>query len=397
MNIKGSKHMTLNQRIEIEVNLKVNSTCKHIAREIGMDERTISREVKLRRQKQPNGKYNEGKRDTSECKTLNRFPFVCNGCKRRTSCFKQFKYFYIAKLAQDDYETILKDSRIGLDFNCEEKQIFDETLENGIKNGQSIYHIVKSNPERIKCSVPTVYRIINNMQTTVKKYNLQRACKLKPRSHYVYKEDNRSIREGRKYVDFLAAYAKNPFGIFTQMDTVEGPMGQSECLLTLHIPSTRFMFGKILKSQTKESVSEAFKELRKDLGLDLYKKLFNVILTDRGTEFCNPEAIEIDEKTGEKIAHVYFCDSYASYQKGAIEENHTLLRYIIPKKVYFNHLTQSQVELMFSHINSYCRKSLQGDTPYMATAILLGEDSIQKTKVRPITSNLVNVTTKLLK
>ena len=397
MNTKGSKHMTLSQRIQIEVNLKVNSPCKHIAKEIGMDERTVSREVQLRRKEQVNARYGTFGKDTSECPKLNRFPFVCNGCKKKSGCCRRIRYFYMAKAAQEDYEYVLRDSRTGLDFDYEEKQVFDETLENGIKQGQSVYHIVKSNPDRIKCSVPTVYRIINNKQTTVKRHDLQRACRLKPRKHYAYKEDNRSIREGRKYMDFLEAYTKNPFGIFTQMDTVEGPKDQRECLLTLHIPNTRFMFGKFLGEQTKESVGKAFEQLQDELGYDLYKLLFRIVLTDRGTEFCDPDSIEIFKKTGERVGHVFFCDSYASYQKGAIEENHTLLRYVIPKHTYFNSITQDKVNLMFSHINSVRRKSLQGATPYEAATILIGEDALKKTKIRPITSDLVNVTTKLLK
>lgn len=397
MNTKGSKHMTLGQRIQIEINLKVNSSCKHIAKEIGMDERSVSREIRIRRKAEANVKYGTYGKDERECKTINRFPYVCNGCKKKSSCCRKTRYFYTAKVAQEDYEFILKDSRTGLDFEYEEKQLFDETLEKGVKQGQSIYHIVKANPDKIKCSVPTVYRIINNKQTTVKRHELQRACKLKPRVHYAYKEDNRSIREGRRYMDFLAAYTKNPFGIFTQMDTVEGPKDQKECLLTLHIPNTRLMFGKIMKSQSKECVAKAFEQLQDELGYDLYKLLFSIVLTDRGTEFCDPESIEVFKKTGEKVGHVYFCNSYASYQKGAIEENHTLVRYVIPKQTYFDTITQDKVNLMFSHINSYCRESLEGSTPFSASLILLGKDALEKTKIRPITPDLVNVTPKLLK
>lgn len=397
MNKKGSKHMTLEQRIQIEANLKVNSTCKHIAKEIGMDERTVSREIKLRRIPQTNGKYNVGKKDDEPCKSIIKFPFVCNGCKKRAGCFKKNKYFYEAKPAQEKYEIQLRDSRIGIDFEYDEKQELDKVLEEGIKQGQSVYHIVTSNPDKIKCSQSTVYRLINKQQTIVQRIDLHRAVTLRPRKKYKYKEDHKAIREGRKYIDFLREYSKRPFSILTEMDTVEGPKGQSECLLTLHITNTHFMMAKILKAQTKECVTQAFMELKQELGLDLYKKLFSFLLTDRGSEFCNPDAIEIDESTGERIANVYFCDSYASYQKGAIEENHTLLRYVIPKQVYFNSLTQDKVNLMMSHINSLCRKTLDGYTPYEATVALLSENEVKKTKVSPVKSDLVNVTSKLLK
>jgi len=398
MNQKGSKHMTLEQRKRIEENLKVNSTCKHISIQIGMDERSVSREIKLRRNKEKNGKYNiYGKRDESICPRIKRFPFVCNGCERRPYCFREYKYLYNAQLADENYRLILTDARVGHDFTLEEKELFDKTLEEGVKNGQSIYHIVTNNPTKIQCSVSTSYRLVNENKTIIQRYNLRRAVKLKPRKHYAYKEDNRSVRDGRKYLDFLRAISTAPPNtILTQMDTVEGPRNQRECLLTLHITNTHFMFAFILEDKNTECVAKVFAYLRKQLGIELYKRMFQFLLTDRGTEFCDPSTIEIDPETGEVIAHVFFCNAYSSYQKGAIEENHTLLRYIIPKKTYFGHLNQESVNLMLSHVNSYSRKSLDA-TPFELTAAFLGEDAVKKTKIGPIPSDLVNVTTKLLK
>ena len=280
--------------------------------------------------------------------------------------------------------------------SIEEKQAIDDVVLKGVTKGQSINHIVATNKDTIKCSSSTVYRMINERKTLTQRLDLRRAVKLKPRRHYIYKEDNKAIREGRKYYDFLREYNRKPFTILTEMDTVEGPKNQPECLLTLHITNTHFMIAKLLPKQTKECVTNAFKELKQELGLELYKKLFACILTDRGTEFCDPEAIEIDPLTGEKIANVYFCNSYASYQKGAIEENHTLIRYILPKGSNFGRLSQDKIDLMMSHINSYYRKSIDA-IPYELTEALLGTNDIEKTKVRPITPDSVVVTPKLLK
>ena len=89
-------------------------------------------------------------------------------------------------------------------------------------------------------------------------------------------------------------------------------------------------------------------------------------------------------------------NNYYSIIQGAIEENHEIIRYVIPKKTYFNDLDQDKVNLMLSHINSYARKSL-GTTPYELTKLLIGDEFLEKEKIRPITPDLVNVTTKLLK
>ena len=180
------------------------------------------------------------------------------------------------------------------------------------------------------------------------------------------------------------------------MDTVEGPKGNRKCILTIHITNTHFMLMFLLEFKSKEEVSRVFIQLQSTLGLKLYKKLFHTILTDGGTEFCNPLSIELDANTGEKISSVYFCNSYCSYQKGAIEENHTLLRYIIPKGTNIDNLTQDKLDLAMSHINSYYRESLDS-TPYELTRSLIGNSFLEKIKTRLIGSNLVNLKPGLIK
>lgn len=48
--------------------------------------------------------------------------------------------------------------------------------------------------------------------------------------------------------------------------------------------------------------------------------LFNVILTDNGTEFSNPSAIEINPENDETRCHVFFCHPYSSFEKGNCEK-----------------------------------------------------------------------------
>lgn len=44
---------------------------------------------------------------------------------------------------------------------------------------------------------------------------------------------------------------------------------------------------------------EIFKKLRGQLGEKRFQALFQVILTDRGSEFTDPTRIEADTETGE--------------------------------------------------------------------------------------------------
>lgn len=400
MNKKGSVHLTLENRVYIEQALKMGMSCKSIAENIDHDERTVSREVKKHRERITNTKYGTGdykRKDNLPCKSLSRFPYVCNGCKTKSYCFKEFKFIYDAKRAQQQYELTLVDSRVGLDCSLEEKELLDETLKSGMDKGQSINHIVNTNPN-IKYSRSSVYRLVNNNCTTVQRLDLRRAVKLKPRKHYLPKNnDNFSIREGRKYIDFIRAISTSANPIITEMDTVEAVRdGDHKCLLTLHITNTHFMLVYVMEHKSKECVSNVFRSLYNTLGKDLYSTVFNIVLTDRGSEFCDPIAIECDMNSGEKIANVYFCNSYSSYQKGAIEENHTLVRYVLPKGTLFDDLTQEKASLLASHVNSYYRESLDC-SPYDPTVILLGKDFVDKLDILNISPELVNLTPSLIK
>ena len=51
-------------------------------------------------------------------------------------------------------------------------------------------------------------------------------------------------------------------------------------------------------------VTKIFNQLKQILGMDEFKRLFEVILTDNGTEFSYPESIEFDFNTGENFVFI---------------------------------------------------------------------------------------------
>ena len=82
---------------------------------------------------------------------------------------------------------------------------------------------------------------------------------------------------------------------------------------------------------TAASVAEIFRDLRKRLGEPYFSMLFQVIVTDRGSEFTDPMKIEANPETGEIQCRVFYCDPMNSNQKSNCERNHELIRYVIPK------------------------------------------------------------------
>ena len=140
--------------------------------------------------------------------------------------------------------------------------------------------------------------------------------------------------------------------------------GGGNCFLTLLFRQFNFMLIYLMPYKKSVYVNEVFNDLKALLGIDEFKRLFEVILTDNGTEFSDPESIEFDMNTGEKICSLFYCDTNCSWQKGSIEKNHEYIRYILPKGTSFASLTQDDCFLIASHINSTPRLSLNNHSPY---------------------------------
>ena len=177
---------------------------------------------------------------------------------------------------------------------------------------------------------------------------------------------------------------ENPDVSIVEMDTVIGTQG-GKVLLTLLFRNCSLMIAILLESNTLEAVATALNNLCDVIGIKCFQKLFGVILTDRGTEFSNPYAIESDIN-GEIKTRVFYCDPYSSWQKGMIEKNHEFIRYIIPKGRSFNDFSQQDITLMMNHINNYPRENLNGATPYALAKLLIDQkllDALHFHKVHP--------------
>ena len=179
------------------------------------------------------------------------------------------------------------------------------------------------------------------------------------------------------------------------MDTVEGVKG-GKILLTIHFLESHFMLTFIRDANTSQSVIDVFEHLYSILGQDTFTKLFQVILTDNGSEFSNPSAIEFDED-GNRRTRIFYCNPSSPHQKGAVENNHTLLRRIIPKGTSFNSYTQADIDLMMNHVNSYGRKKLNNQTPHRLFSLMYGENILQKLNAILISPNDIILKPYLLK
>ena len=380
------KHLTLSDRNDIQLGLERGETFKAIGQSILKDPTTVSKEVKRNRQ------VRESTCDKLPCPLLNKATFVCNGCpKRRQNCGYK-KIFYLAKQAQKQYEQTLVEAREGTPLNSKTFWDMDKVISDGVKKGQHIYHILKTH--NLDVSSSTVYRHIRKGYLSIAPIDLARAVKFKERRKSKLPSIPKEAKKGRSYEDFLNYLALKQLNSWLEMDTVMGRMG-GKVLLTFNLSFCNFIFARLLDNKTALEVTKHLYDIKNTLhqaDKDFFQ-LFPVILTDNGGEFARVDDIEMDVRGESKL---FFCDPNRSDQKGRIEKNHTLIRDILPKGTSFDNLTQEDINLVCSHVNSVKRAALNGKSAYELFAFTYGEEISKLLGISKIPAEDVCQSSKLL-
>ncbi|MBR1477967.1 MAG: IS30 family transposase [Lachnospiraceae bacterium] len=313
-----------------------------------------------------------------------------------TSACHSEKFHYFARKAQLAYIETLKSSREGISLSSDEMRELDMLVSPLLLKGQSIDAVFTAHKDEIPCSKTTLYNYVNSCYLTARNIDMPRKVCFKPRySHGSRPESFQTFVQGRTYKDYRQYMIDNPDVNAWQMDTVMGGNNGRKCLFTLLHETSNFMLAYLLDRHTQGDVVNALNNLCETFGIDRFKRLFDVILTDRGVEFENPYALECDGN-GEIKTKVFYCDPYCSWQKGKIERNHEFIREIIPKGKDFDRFTQADIHLMMTHINNYPRASLNNSTPYDLAKLLLGTDFLKALHFHKIPQDHVVLKPKLL-
>lgn len=422
------KHLSLSDRIIIQSRLSGKQSLGSIAKELHRDRRTIVREVQAnrtflfkgmgghqanncakRKQCRLHGlcqpciqrsqrcasckKCNELCSDyvPDHCVQIEQTPFCCNGCRSTANCTLK-RYYYDAEKAHAKARERLHDVRSGLSLTEAELDHTDQLVSPLIRQGQSIHHIYFGHKDNLFCSEKTLYTLIDQGLLSVRNLDLPRKPQRKlPRRKREFKVD-RACRKTRTFEDYQVFLAEHPDIIATQMDSVLPCQDGHKVLLTLFWPQAQFLLVFLRDYNTAHSVTEVFDQLNSLLGRETFHKLFPLVLTDNGSEFSNPGALENDGRT-----HIFYCDPMQSNQKSQIERAHEFIRMVLPKGSSFDNLSPADCQLLCSHMNSYRRDSLQGKSPYDAFAWLYGEEILNLLGVAKINADEVTLTPRLLK
>ena len=395
-------HLTLDDRKMIQEGLEKELSRTEIAKSINNDISTVAKEIKNRRKLKPKNPFNNpisctkfkqcgichGKCSEYEeikCSRKDRKVGVCNLCPDISKC-RLDKYFYYAKQAHESYQYTLKDSREGVNLNTKEMLDIVDIIKPLLKKGQSVYQILKNHPEIKMCS-KTLYMYIESgifQDYGINNFSLRRQVSMRKRKKLKKRKEPVNY-EGRRYKDYLEFVEKNPTIPTTQMDTVynqqEGPYIQ-----TFIFQNTGLMIGFL----HERGIAKAAKKSDRIAA----EGIVTTYISEDGKVGT---VVEVNAETGEIRSNIFYCDPQTPSQKPHVENNHNYVRDIIPNGKSLNNLTQQDLNLMFSHINSVPRKSLNGRTPYETFEFLYGNEILKKLNIQKIEKDMVTLQPYLLK
>ena len=338
-NNKFYTHLSLEDRNIIEEELNQGSNFSEIAKILEKDPTTIAKEIKrnfsIIKPSTFNNSFNKcefkhscklknvcGKSCSTLCKNcskcnelcynfkkeegcpkLKRPPYVCNGCTKRKKCRKE-KSVYKSKEADIIYHELLISSRQGINKTPNQLQELSSTIIPLVKKGHSMAAILMNNPD-LDISEKTLYNYVNNGYFSgINNIDLLRKVKYKPRRKIQKDPRNTQNRKNRTYEDYISYMEKHPCANVVQIDTVEGIKG-GKSLFTLIFTNSNFMLAFLIDSQSKGEINTKFDIIKQFFGKSFIKQ-FEVILTDNGSEFQDPDYIEKYSDT-EKV-HLFYCD-----------------------------------------------------------------------------------------
>lgn len=263
-----NKHLILDDRKTIQYMLDNRKSFKAIADALEKDPTTISKEIRSHLQFRRTGAFHipynacvrrftcQKSHICSECHASRRFtlcrrcsmcnafcrefeqehcsllqkpPYVCNGCPKRSSCTLE-KHVYDAGFAHREYREVLSESRTGISYSEDEIRHLDEVITPLIRKKQSPHHICVTNADSIMVSERTIYRLIDARIISAMNIDLPRKVRFSARRVRVHAKADKACRIGRTFEDFEAYRKEQPDLPLVQLDSVEGKKAAESCL-----------------------------------------------------------------------------------------------------------------------------------------------------------------------
>lgn len=363
--LKEQERFRIQNIMEDQIREKGKVNISEIARMLGRNKSTISRELKRNKTIQVNKKsaIKDIFKLKKEIKIVYDFKEADIKAKRR----QQYKSYRGRKLIK----------------NVKLREFVNEKLSKQGKSPDIIAYMVKNTSELgTTIATSTIYDGIRVGLFDVKakdrkrmKINSRR-CRIS-RNPVPKSKKERSIELRPSIIN-----DRKEFGHY-EMDIVVGTRkGSKNCLLTLTERKTRFEIILKIQDRSPLTVQRVFEKIKK-YTKNYSNEIFKSITTDNGIEFSNYE--EIEKIIGTKI---YFCHPGASYEKGTNERHNGMIREYIPKGKDISNYSNKFINDISEQMNDLERRILNYKTPYQM--VLSEYDSVEGTELLFTLQNVIN-------
>lgn len=329
------------------------------------------------------------------CKTTERSPYVCNSCSKARGC-DLHKWRYRALDAQRAAEADRRETRRGIDIDPEKLEAVHKLIRPLLAKGQSPAQIWLTHAHEIPFSRRSFYRYVEQGLFSMTAFDLPKKVRYKVRKSKSTGRSPLKVPPGHTFSDFLEL-PEEVRETVCEMDTVIGCKEDVGSLLTLHLKRLHFQIGFKLAYHDCAHAEEVIDRLEEILQ-KRFREVYGLGLCDRGVEFFSPSAFE-DSKLhpGTSRMELFYCDAHHSEQKGSAEKAHVEIRKVIPKGMSIDALSDDDIALVFSHINSTPRRSLFGMTPMQLAIEVLPQEFFEELGLNLIPPDEVTLHPSLLK
>jgi|SRR6185295_1255876 len=130
-------------------------------------------------------------------------------------------------------------------------------------------------------------------------------------------------------------------------DTIVSRRGDKTSLLTILERKSRYLFASKVPNKKSDQVRKKISQMMKKLAVQ-------TMTFDNGVEFAYHYKLSWQ---------TYFCHPYSSWEKGQVEYANRLLRRFFPKKSILKDISHAQLKKTVERINATPRKCLKYQTP----------------------------------
>ena len=316
---KHFNHLTMSDRLNIQelLNLKDNKnyngpkiTLEYIAKLIGVNKSTISREIKR-------GTYNDHN--------------PRNGNPRIR---------YLASFGQGTYEKKQKRShyKTKLAIDSEELKELTYLLNSGADPLTALCLYEQKHNKKFPLCEKSIYNYFHKNYLKLKRNCINPRNKVqKPKKHAKMhqKGDNISNRS-------LEANNRAEFGHW-EGDLIIGSRGNKSNLFTLIERKTRIYLCFKIENKEMKTIVQLLDQIETKIGIENFKTMFKTITFDNGIEFRDFVGMETSINKDQKRTKIYYANPYHSWERGSNENGNRMMRKFFPKGTNFNKISNNKI------------------------------------------------------